>query len=44
MAEQIIPAKSMLQVTRGFERIVAEDEQSGCLAKYRALAESLWVY
>ena len=44
MAEQIIPAESMLQVSRDFDRIVAEDEQSGRLAKYHSLAKSLQAF
>ena len=44
MAEQIIPVESMLQVTKDIDRIMAEDEQTGRLAKYQALAKSLQAY
>jgi hemerythrin-like domain-containing protein len=41
MAEQVIPADSMRQVTEQFQQIVAEDEKNGVLAKYQALAAKL---
>lgn len=44
MADQIIPADAMQEVSEKFNRIVAEDEQSGRLAKYQALANKLNEY
>jgi len=41
MAEQVIPADDMQQMSEQFQRVVADDEQSGRLAEYQALAAKL---
>jgi hemerythrin-like domain-containing protein len=44
MAEQIIPAKTMQQVEKDFQRIIADDKSRGVPAMYEALAEKLGQY
>ncbi len=44
MAEQVITADEIQQVSREFERILAEDEKSGEFAKYQALVDKLNTY
>jgi len=41
MAEQVIPADDMQQMSEQFQRVVADDEQSGRLAEYQTLAAKL---
>jgi len=41
MAEQIIPADTMQQVSEDFQRVIGEDAKNGIPAKYQALAEKL---
>jgi len=44
MADQIIPAETMKEVSEEFERAVTADEKQGIPAKYKALAENLSDY
>ncbi len=44
MAGQVLTADEMQQVSREFERILAEDEKSGEFAKYQALVDKLNTY
>ena len=41
MADQVLAGDEMQQVSREFERILAEDEKSGEVARYQALVEKL---
>ncbi len=44
MADQVLAADEMQQVSREFERILAEDEKSGQIARYQALVDKLNTY
>jgi hemerythrin-like domain-containing protein len=44
MAEQIIPADTMQQVSEDFQRVISEDAKNGIPAKYVALAAKLGAY
>jgi hemerythrin-like domain-containing protein len=44
MAEQVIPAGMMQQVSDDFQRVLGEDAKNGVPAKYQALAEKLGQY
>jgi hemerythrin-like domain-containing protein len=44
MADQVLPADEMQDVSREFERILAEDEKNGQIAKYQALVDKLNAY
>lgn len=44
MADQVLAADEMRQVSREFERILAEDEKSGDCARYQALVAKLKRY
>jgi hemerythrin-like domain-containing protein len=41
MADQIIPADSMQKVSEEFRKVVADDEENGVSAKYKALVDKL---
>ena len=44
MADQVLADDERLQVSREFERILAEDEKSGEFARYQALVDKLTTY
>jgi hemerythrin-like domain-containing protein len=41
MADQLLSGDDMQDVSRKFERVVAEDEENGQIARYKALADQL---
>lgn len=41
MADHLLSGDDMQDVSRKFERVVAEDEESGQTARYKALADTL---
>ena len=41
MADQVLADDEMQQVSREFERVLAEDEKSGEVARYQALVDKL---